>query len=241
LVSSIGTALKFGAGAGWTSTSLYAGGNAIITASATSVAVNNALLVGTTAPWNGGSTKLESKGGIGISGWCPGSGDIAVQARADNAGGWLFFGYGPSTTLTYTVAASGDVKNTNNSYGAISDACFKDNVTPAKSQIEDVRYLAGALKNYTLKADPEKRPQLGLVAQDVEARCPGLVRDVADYKVEDGERVETGTTHKELVYSIIPLKMLGAFGELLGIVDELKAQNAVLTASIMALKARLNT
>jgi hypothetical protein len=80
--------------------------------------------------------------------------------------------HGDNTTLTIT--RTGDIKNAGNSYGGISDVNIKENIVPAREYIEDICKLN--LKKYNLKNDPNKKSQLGLIAQDVEQVFPGLVQ-----------------------------------------------------------------
>lgn len=71
------------------------------------------------------------------------------------------------------VLATGNVQNANNSYGALSDLRLKRDVAPASSQLDDIRKLN--VVNYSLKDDPDRRKQVGLIAQEVMRVKPGLV------------------------------------------------------------------
>lgn len=90
-----------------------------------------------------------------------------------------------NATPRCNILSTGNIVNTNNSYGAISDAKLKEGVKAAGSQWADVKALAAALSKYTLIDDPSKKVMLGLVAQDVLPISPGLV-----FETEDQRQVE---------------------------------------------------
>jgi hypothetical protein len=147
--------------------------------------------------------------------------------------------HAPTTATVFKVLDNGNVQNTNNSYGAISDAKLKDVVGLAGSQWDDVKFLASKLTKYSLKSDPDKRVQLGWIAQEIEEQCPGLVFDTPDVKRiesmdKDGKPVVTqeftGETTKSVRYSIAELKAFKALGEALERIETLEAQVALLKA-----------
>lgn len=144
----------------------------------------------------------------------------------------------PTSATRFKVIDSGDCQNTNGVYGAISDAKLKDIVGLAGSQWDDVKYLASKLTKYSLKSDPERRVQLGWIAQEIEDRCPGLVFETPDVKIietvnDKGETVAvhepTGETTKGVRYSIAELKAFKALGEALERIEKLEEQIAALT------------
>lgn len=145
----------------------------------------------------------------------------------------------PTSATRFKVIDNGDCQNTNGVYAAISDAKLKDVIGDASSQWGDVKFLAGKLKKYALKDDPQKRAQLGWVAQDIESTCPGLVYETPDVKVverinEEGETVYenelTGEITKGVRYSIASLKAFKALGEALERIEKLEAEVAALKA-----------
>jgi hypothetical protein len=120
------------------------------------------------------------------------------------------------------------VRNTNNSYGALSDAAVKEDIEDAASQWEDVKALS--LKNYNLitaevaadkaldvsEQEGLKGPRhLGVIAQEVEQTSPYLV-DID----EDGLR--------SVNYSLLYLKAVGALQEALVRIEDLEAKVSVL-------------
>ncbi len=78
----------------------------------------------------------------------------------------------------YQVLANGNVQNTNNSYGAISDAKLKNLISPAPSYWE--RYKLIEWVKYILKNDPTNQEQLGVIAQQVRGIFPGLIEEAPD-------------------------------------------------------------
>lgn len=83
-----------------------------------------------------------------------------------------------SAATTFYVENDGDVYNTNGTYGTISDAAWKENITDATPKLDDINSLR--VVNYYLTEDhrPEGEPAtklLGFVAQEVERVFPGLV------------------------------------------------------------------
>jgi hypothetical protein len=153
-------------------------------------------------------------------------------------------------TTVYQVLANGNVQNTNNSYGAISDIKLKENITDATPKLENLNKLR--VVNYNLKADESKLKQIGLIAQEVEAIFPGLVESTPDTVEvtktrtvevpavldEDGNEVTPATTTEEtyterepngevtkaVKYSVLVPMLLKAVQELTARVAELEAK-----------------
>jgi hypothetical protein len=101
------------------------------------------------------------------------------------------------------ILGNGNVQNTNNSYGAISDVKLKENIIDATSQWDDIKNLT--VRKYSLKSDSLDAPNmLGVIAQEVEAAgMAGLVYETPDRDME-GNDLETVT--KAVNYSILYMK-----------------------------------
>jgi hypothetical protein len=121
------------------------------------------------------------------------------------------------------IAANGNVTNTNNSYGAISDVKLKRDVTDTGPKLSKV--LAMRIVNYYLKADPTNTKLLGMIAQELREISPGLVEETPDYEdvivepaVDDRpaviERRATGTVTLSVKYSILVPMLIKAIQEL---------------------------
>jgi hypothetical protein len=84
--------------------------------------------------------------------------------HADNAVSDLIQGVKQSTAV-FRVANNGNVTNTNNSYGAISDIKLKENIVDANSQWDDLKALQVRHYNFKPETGYSNHTQIGLVAQ----------------------------------------------------------------------------
>ena len=103
-------------------------------------------------------------------------GSFAAQAPNDNTS--VFITMGDNSVTRFNVNSNGNVTNTNNSYGQISDERIKTNITDANSQWDDIKAIK--VKNFERKHDVTqygagKKVQIGVIAQEVETVSPGLV------------------------------------------------------------------
>jgi hypothetical protein len=110
-------------------------------------------------------------------------------------------------TASLVVRTNGDVLNTNNSYGAISDIKLKENIIDANSQWDDLKSLQ--VRKYNFK-EGQTHTQIGLIAQEVELVSPGLVTESPD---RDEEGNDLGTTTKSVNYSVLYMKAVKALQE----------------------------
>jgi len=130
---------------------------------------------------------------------------------------------GGSETLQQVMEAGGDVESRTNSYGGISDRTLKENIVDATNQWDDIKALE--FKNYNFIGDPD-RPQLGVIAQDVEAAgMTGLVKTSE----------ETGKM--SVKYSVIYMKAVIALQEAMARIETLETQRADLETRLAALEA----
>ena len=119
-------------------------------------------------------------------------------------------------TRVFVVTASGNVTNTNNSYGAISDLKLKENIVDANSQWSDIKALQ--VRKYNFKND-QAHTQIGLVAQEVELVSPGLVSKSPDL---DEEGNDLGTVTKSVNYSVLYVKAVKALQEAMERIEQLE-------------------
>ena len=97
----------------------------------------------------------------------------------DASSDYNFLDFGDSTTDRFRVASDGDVKNHDNSYGALSDERIKQDITDANSQWDDIKALK--VRNFKMKDDirqygaDKSSLRIGLIAQEVESVSPNLV------------------------------------------------------------------
>jgi len=158
-----------------------------------------------------------------------GSGSDVVNSISGAAAGTsrsLYTGwYGATSpltgTLSFNVTTNGNVTNTNNSYGPISDIKLKENIVDATPKLE--KLLQVRIVNYNLKADLgyESHKQIGVIAQELEQVFPGLVDEFPD---RDEEGNNLGTTTKSVKMSVFVPMLIKAIQELKAEVDSLKAQ-----------------
>ncbi len=109
-------------------------------------------------------------------------------------------------TAKFRVADSGNVTNTNNSYGSISDAKLKENITDATPKLDKLNQVR--VVNYNLIGDEKK--QLGVIAQELEQIFPSIVDETAD---RDEEGNDLGTTTKSVKYSVFVPMLIKAIQE----------------------------
>jgi hypothetical protein len=145
-----------------------------------------------------------------------------------------------SVGARFVVADSGNVTNSNGSYGTISDAKLKQDIVDASSQWNDIKALR--LVKYRLKSNVEQDENtpslLGVIAQEVEQVSPGLVDNNPDFETtESGEQVATGTVTKSVKTSIIYMKAVKALQEAMERIETLEAKNDALEARLSALEA----
>ena len=117
-----------------------------------------------------------------------------------------------TTAEVFRVAGNGNVLNTNNSYGALSDERLKSDIVDASSQLDDI--MAVKVRNYTL--DSTGDTHIGVVAQELEASGMGSLVD------EDKEGM------KSVKYSVLYLKAVKALQEAVTRIETLEAEVAAL-------------
>ena len=131
--------------------------------------------------------------------------------------------YGSAGVLQ--VKGDGDCENTNNRYTGTSDVKLKENIVDANSQWDDIKSLQ--VRNYNFKEETGygTHTQLGLVAQEVETICPGLVGETND---TDDDLNETGTVTKSVAYSVLYMKAVKALQEAMERIETLESEVASL-------------
>jgi hypothetical protein len=178
----------------------------------------------------------------------------SVLAQNSSGSGYLYEGTNDdssSASRKFGVETDGDVRNTNNSYGSLSDQSIKQDIADASSQWEDIKNLR--VRKFRLIADVEADADapyhLGLVAQEVETVSPGLVKveiqrdalkdaDGNPILDDDGElqMQETGEL-KAVKYSILYMKAVKALQEAITKIETLETEMTALKARVTALEA----
>jgi hypothetical protein len=143
----------------------------------------------------------------------------------------LFWGgYGGSSTTSegtnsIKIYTNGNIQNTNNSYGALSDIKLKENIVDAGSQWADLKALQ--VRKYNFK-EGQTHTQIGLVAQETELVSPGLVSESPD---RDADGNDLGTVTKSVNYSVLYMKAVKALQEAMERIETLEAKVATLEAA----------
>ena len=164
---------------------------------------------------------------------------------------------GPVTggTVSLRIWTNGDIQNTNNSYGSLSDIKLKENIVDANSQWDDLK--AVQVRNYNFKEETGNptHTQIGVIAQELELVSPGLVYESPDRETveipaldENGDPVlddngdptftteerETGEVTKSVNYSVLYMKAVKALQEAMERIETLETANASLEARLTA-------
>jgi len=134
---------------------------------------------------------------------------------------------------SYRVWSNGNVQNTNNSYGSISDIKLKENIVDASSQWDDLKAIQVRKYNFKEETGNQTHTQLGVVAQEVELVSPGLVSETPD---TDEAGNDLGTTTKSVNYSVLYMKAVKALQEAMERIEILETQNASFEARLAALE-----
>ena len=148
----------------------------------------------------------------------------------------LFWGgYGGSSTTaegtnSIKIFSNGNIQNTNNSYGSLSDAKLKENIVDASPKLDKLNQVR--IVNYNLKINPEQK-LIGVVAQELEQLFPSMIDETPD---RDEEGNELGTTTKAVKYSVFVPMLIKAIQEQQTLITQQAAALTALTTRITALE-----
>jgi len=164
---------------------------------------------GTTSLFSGTSNTLE----LNTSSNSAGTNNLIRGFSGSNING--------GGTVRFVVFPSGNVQNSNNSYGAISDQKLKENIADAGSQWDDIKAIR--VRKYSLIADSETTAnRLGVIAQELEASgMSGLVEEYTDLGLNNED---LGTTTKGVKYSVLYMKAIKALQEAMTKIEDLEAR-----------------
>jgi len=170
------------------------------------------LLVGATS----NSTLASAQGlylrGTGTNNCVYGLNNATTEAAISLA---LFYSsYSTANETKFEVTSEGNVKSRTNSYAGFSDERLKQNITPAKSQWNDIKNIE--VVKFQMKSeqfsDDVNPYMIGVIAQQVEQVSPGLV----DEDVKDGM--------KTVKYSILYMKAVKALQEAMARIEQLETR-----------------
>jgi hypothetical protein len=187
---------------------------------------SGSLLVGTTSSFNAGTHCFDANAVSYTTAIrqqsATGSG-IHISVNSNNGSSQFLYGLGAGTA-SIIIYSNGDIKNANNSYGAISDAKLKENIFDATPKLDDLMKVK--IRQFNLVSDKTKNKQIGVIAQELEEVFAGMV-DTSNDKDVDGN--DLGTTTKSVKYSVfVPI-----------LIKSLQELNANLVAELQSLRQRV--
>lgn len=104
---------------------------------------------------------------------------LVYTGAAPNGTGSEFVYCQDSVGIRMKVLSNGNLQNTNNSYGALSDVKLKENIVDATPKLDDLMQVR--VVNYNLRSDPDQK-QLGVIAQELAEVFPGMIEETPDYE-----------------------------------------------------------
>jgi hypothetical protein len=191
------------------------------------------LLVGTTSAVNTATRAGFYNAGsaspvVGVQNARNVSGDVVnswlIGSNANNTSSYFLQCGVSGVANVLFIYGNGNVQNTNNSYGAISDVKLKENIVDATPKLADLMQVK--VRNYNLIGSTTK--QIGVVAQELETIFPAMIDESPD---RDMENNVLETTSKSVKYSVFVPMLIKA-------IQEQQALIETLTQRITALEAK---
>ena len=160
---------------------------------------------------------------------------------------WKFTGKSPDDNTSYFVAmedasadrckiwSDGDVNNSDNAYGSLSDVRIKQGIRDANSQWDDIKAIK--VRNFKKNADVDQYgdnawEQIGVVAQELEAS--GMDKLVKEHPASENEArtgdgsFKEGDMIKSVSYSVLYMKAIKALQEAMTKIETLESKVAAL-------------
>ena len=135
---------------------------------------------------------------------------VGSIAAAGSTSSYYFYGQQSTSVVSLKIFTNGNIQNTNNSYGAISDARLKENIIDATPKLEDLMKVK--VRNYNLKGESNK--QIGVISQELEEIFPNMIEESTNI----GESVKI----KGVKYSVFVPMLIKAIQEQQQQINELK-------------------
>ena len=185
------------------------------------------MLIGISSTQNAGSFSgrgndaLQVRGAEGINARSTANGGGCFIALADsgNTAGSHFISVNTSGAVDFRVYNSnGNVANTNNSYGSLSDERIKSNIKDAGNKLEQLKQVK--IKTFTKNDAPDQK-QIGVIAQELETIFPSMVEEIPDL---DAEGKVLDTTTKMVKYSVFVPILIKSLQEQQTIIEDLKSR-----------------
>jgi hypothetical protein len=149
---------------------------------------------------------------------------ISYPSASPNNTSNYFIACADSSAARFRVASNGNCYNVTGTYtSGVSDIRYKEQVTDANSQWDDIKNLR--VVNFKFKKDVEENGDnalrhIGFIAQEVEKTSPHLIEEMSDEK--------TGETWKTIKASIIHTKAIKALQEAMAKIEQLEAKVSAL-------------
>ena len=137
---------------------------------------------------------------------------IHTSTNANTTGRFFLGATNNGASERIKIYTNGNIQNTNNSYGQLSDVNLKENIVNATPKLDEINQLR--IVNFNYIGDDLK--QIGVVAQELEQTFPGLVDEVEH--TQDGET----SMVKSVKYSVFVPMLIKAIQELEARVKELE-------------------
>jgi len=143
--------------------------------------------------------------------------EIKTHKSGPSPGVFVMF-YDISDQEMFKVAANGDCHNENGTFGSsISDRRAKENIVDANSQWDDIKNIR--IVNYNLIN--RDFTQIGVIAQEVEMICPGLVK-TSNETINFGDVIIENP--KNFKNSILYMKSVKALQEAMQRIEQLESR-----------------
>jgi len=137
---------------------------------------------------------------------------VGSVAVAGSTSSYYFYGQQSTSVVALKIFTNGNIQNTNNSYGAISDARLKENIKDATPKLDDLMKVK--VRNYNIKGESNK--QLGVISQELEAIFPNMI--------EESTNIGEDMKIKGVKYSVFVPMLIKAVQEQQAQINELKSQ-----------------
>ena len=111
----------------------------------------------------------------------------------------------------FLIEGDGDARNANNSFAGFSDIKLKENIVDASSQWDDIKAVKVRNFNFKESVGFGTNKHIGVIAQEIEAVSPSLVKEVIDRDPDTS--ADLGTTTKTVKYSILYMKAVKCLQE----------------------------
>ena len=136
----------------------------------------------------------------------------------------------------FWIYEDGDMYNVNGTFSQSSDIKLKENIVDASSQWSDIKALKVRKFNFKASTGYGTHTQIGMVAQEVETTCPGLITERVDLqKTENSDKTwtetDTGEKTKSIKLTVLYMKAVKALQEAMTRIETLETKVAALEAA----------